>query len=180
MDRIDVSLLSAPLRGLNLPAGSLGEVLARESGPTLLAFVRHFGCVFCREMLKDIRAAKSADASYPAVVVFGQGTVEESREFFARYWPDVPAVADPEKKFYDGFGLQQGSAFQMFGPRVWACGLRATVKGNFIGKPIGDPWTMPGAFLASPTGELLWKHTAAHAGDHPDWKNLRTLAAASS
>jgi hypothetical protein len=179
MSRIEPATLDLPLSGLNLPADTLGRVLAMSSR-TLLVFVRHYGCLFCREMLKDLRAVRAADAGYPSVVVFGQGDLDESSKFFDKFWPDVPVVCDPAKRFYDAFGLGQGSAYQMFGPRVWACGIRAAVKGNLVGKPVGDPWTMPGVFLASADGELLWKHEFAHAGDHPDWRLLARVGSAAA
>jgi hypothetical protein len=57
---------------------------------------------------------------------------------------------------------------QTFGIQVWTCHFRAFKKGNFIGKPIGDPWIMPGAFLVQ-GGEILWRHHFRHQGDSPDW-----------
>jgi hypothetical protein len=56
----------------------------------------------------------------------------------------------------------------MVGIQVWTCSFRAMAKGNFIGKPVGDPWIMPGVFLVH-ENEILWSHHFRHQGDHPDW-----------
>jgi hypothetical protein len=59
----------------------------------------------------------------------------------------------------------------MFGPGVWLAGARAALKGNTVGKPVGDPWTMPGLFLLKGDA-ILWRHTFRHAGDHPDFARI--------
>ncbi len=91
--------------------------------------------------------------------------------FFRKLWPGARAVSDLDKLFYDAFGIQRGGWREMFGPTVWACGVRATAKGNFIGKKTGDPWVMPGLFLVR-AGRVLWTHEFRHAGDHPDFLRI--------
>jgi hypothetical protein len=80
-------------------------------------------------------------------------------------------VADASKRFYNAFGIGQGSAREMFGLGVWVAGARAVLKGNAAGKIIGDPWTMPGLFLVE-RDTILWQHTFLHAGDHPDFAGI--------
>ena len=63
---------------------------------------------------------------------------------------------------------------EMFGPEVWACGVRAARKGHFIGAPVGDPWIMPGLFLVQEE-HILWQHDYRHAGDHPDFAGVGRL-----
>lgn len=166
-------ILNQTIVGLRLPqtdptatqAPTLANVLAR---PTLLVFLRHFGCVFCREMIHDLKRVRQRTPAYPPVVFFAQATIEEAEKFFARHDPAATVICDPGKRFYHAFDLKPGTAKQMFGPAVWTCGLRATLKGNTIGLPVGDVWTMPGVFLVSAAG-IHWKHTFLHAGDHPNF-----------
>lgn len=163
---------TTPLSGLHLQGDTLAEHLQnRSDGPQLLVFVRHFGCIFCREMVADLRKATRKNPQYPAVTLFYQGTIEEGRRFFRNLWPGVPAVADKPKYFYNAFGLNRGGTREMFGPKVWACGVRAAAKGYFIGKPVGDPWVMPGLFLVQGR-EIRWQYDFAHAGDHPNFSRL--------
>jgi hypothetical protein len=109
-----------------------------------------------------------------------QGGVTEGVAFFGRYWPEARAVADAHRRLYAAFGIGPGGAREMFGPGVWLAGARAVLKGNVVGMPVGNPWTMPGLFLVKGDA-ILWRHRFRHAGDHPDFARipdvLRTLGA---
>jgi hypothetical protein len=172
MQRIPDDLLDRTSPGLRLPGPSLRASLDATS-PTLLVFLRHFGCIFCREMVRDVLKASRA-SGYPPVLFFAQAAVDQAQRFFDKYGPEARVVCDPDKTFYDAFELQHGSMTEMFGPRVWACAMRAMTKGNSVGvgSVIGDPWTMPGVFLVEPDGTVAWRHHFAHAGDHPDWNAI--------
>ena len=102
------------------------------------------------------------------------GSVAQGEEFFSRQDPDAVAIADPQGRLCRGFGLKRGTWGQMFGPEVWACGLHAGRKGHAIGRPVGDPWQMPGFSLVE--GEMIvWSYEARHAGDHPDFDRIAEL-----
>lgn len=122
--------------------------------------------MFCRETVQDVRGA-SEDPTFPSAILFFQGSREEGAAFFERFWPEARAVADPEKFFYDAFGIGRGRLGQLLGPRVIAAGLRAALKGNWIGRPVGDPRVMPGLLLVE-NDRITWRHDFEHAGDHPD------------
>ncbi len=118
-----------------------------------------------------MRHIASHDPDYPPILFFHQGTVADGRSFFDQMWPEARAVSDTSKKFYDAFGLKRGGLREMFGPQVLAKGLTSTLKGNNVGKPVGDPWLMPGVFLVH--GEqIVWQHRYDHAGDHPDFSRI--------
>jgi hypothetical protein len=65
-------------------------------------------------------------------------------------------------------GLRRATMNQLMGIQVWTCGFRALAKGHFMGKPVGDPYVMPGAFVVQ-GGDVLWCHIFAHQGDNPNW-----------
>jgi hypothetical protein len=167
-ERISADILAAPLEGLNLNGGTLADELGDR--PCVLVFLRHFGCMFCREMVRDVRGA-AEQPGYPPVLFFFQGSVDEGRTFFNEYHPDARAVADLPKKFYTALGLRRATLGQMIGIQVWTCGFRALAKGNFVGKVVGDPWIMPGVFLVH-GGDILWAHHFEHQADHPDWASI--------
>lgn len=60
---------------------------------------------------------------------------------------------------------------EIFGPEALACGLRATLKGNLAGVPVGDLWAMPGLFLVK-GDSVIWRHKFRHIGDHPDFASI--------
>ena len=173
MHDIEPGVWAWEVAGRNLDPGRLQRQLSPDA--TVLVFLRHLGCLFSTEMVKDLRQATLRDASYPPVLFFHLGTIAQGEQFFAPLWPEARAVADPDRRFYEAFGVKQGSVGQMFGPATVACGIRATLKGNFARKPIGDPWTMPGLFLVRGT-EVVWQHPFANAGDHPDFALLAQRA----
>ena len=105
------------------------------------------------------------------------GTNSEGRAFLDGYWPGARGIADPGKRLYEAFEVERGGLAEMFGPRTVACGIRATLKGNAIGRKHGDPWTLP-AFILAEGDRILWRHDGAHAGDHPDWNDLSERATA--
>lgn len=174
MDRIPAVLLDRFVTGVNLMPGSLRDQLGERA--TLLVFLRHFGCTFCRETVADLREA-AAEPGYPPVLFFFQGSPTEGRAFLRRYWPEVRAVADPDLVFYEAFGVQRGSLLQLFGPGVFRAGRRAHEKGHENGPRSGDIYRMPGAFLVQ-GDSVLWQHAYRHAGDHPDFRALADPAGA--
>jgi hypothetical protein len=89
---IPADILETPVEGLNLREGTLADQLG--DAPTLVVFLRHFGCAFCREAVSDLRKLSADQPGYPPVLFFFLGTVEEGREFFDRYWAEARAVAD--------------------------------------------------------------------------------------
>jgi hypothetical protein len=105
------------------------------------------------------------------VVLVHQGTVEEGDRFFAKFWPDAIAIADPERVLYTAFGLGPGTVGQVIGPRALLAAGRALLRGNLVGKPVGDVKVMPGAFLVEDKA-IAWSHDYAHSGDRPDFASL--------
>lgn len=98
MRTIDTTILTTPVTGLNLQAGTLEDQLGNT--PTLLVFLRHFGCIFCREMVRDLRQIAATNPSYLPILFFYQGNVADGKTFFNTFWPEARAVADESRTFY--------------------------------------------------------------------------------
>lgn len=127
--------------------------------------------MFCREMVAELRQVAADHPEYPDILIFAQGSVEQSRAFFAERWPEARAVADPRRKFYRAFGIGRGSLAQLASPGVLIAGARAVSKGHIQGQTVGDAATMPGLMLVQDNC-ILWQHHFKHAGDHPDWEKI--------
>lgn len=177
MERIPDEVLDRITTGVNLMPGNLRAQLGDE--PTLLVFLRHFGCSFCKETVSDLRAAAEAVPGYPAVLFFSQGSPREARAFLRTYWPGVRVVCDPDLAFYEAFGIGRGGLLEMFGPRALGAMRRAKTKGHDVGERSGDIWRMPGLFLVR-GARVLWSHDFRHAGDHPDFARVPEIARAAS
>ncbi|MBI4853456.1 MAG: AhpC/TSA family protein [Acidobacteria bacterium] len=105
------------------------------------------------------------------MLFFGQGSVLETKEFFDSFWPEARAVSDKEHIFYQSFGLKQATLSTMLTPIAWVRVAQTALKGNFVGKFVGDIWMMPGIFLIK-NENIIWQHDFQHAGDHPDFAKI--------
>ncbi len=175
METIPREVLARPVVGVGLSPGSLGDQLG--DGGTLLVFLRHFGCIFCKEAVADLREAAEAAPAYPEILFFTQGSPRESRAFL-REWPGARAVSDPELAFYEAFGIRRASLLEALGPAVFKARFRARAKGHANGPPDGDIWRMPGCLLVE-DDRIVWRFEAEHAADHPDFTTIPALLAAS-
>jgi hypothetical protein len=135
-------------------------------------FLRHFGCIFCRETLADLRALVERHPDFPRPLVFFHASPSEGRAFLRRDWPTLRAVSGPMTELYEAFGVERGGVLQMFGPEVWTARSRAARKGLANGPRTRDVWRMPGVFLVR-GGETVWAHEYRHAADHPDYARIR-------
>lgn len=180
MTRVPDATLSLPIVGLNLTGQTLADQLdaslAQAGGDfALLAFLRHYGCMFGREMVRDIRAAFGSIKGFPTPLFVGLGDADETRHYLTPTWPDAPIICDPDRVLFNAFELGRGSVLQMFGPSVWACHIRASFKGNFFGRIVGDPWIMPGLFVIDRARAIRYRHEFRHQGDHPVWSKLPAM-----
>lgn len=163
--RIPADVLDEPVAGVSLMPGTLRDQLGDAT--TLLVFLRHFGCVFCRETVAELRRA-SESGDFPPTLFFFQGTPTEGRAFLRRDWPTVRAVADPALRFYEAFGVERMGWLDMLRPGLWSAERRARAKGFEQGDRSGDIWRLPGVFLVRGDA-ILWAHEFRHAGDLPDF-----------
>lgn len=144
-----------------------------ETAPRLVVFLRHGGCIFCRETLGDLHKLRSAiEATGVKLAVVHMGMPDEGEELLARYQlQGVDAVSDPLRELYQAFDLKQGNFAQLFGPREFARGFVATLKGHLVGLFQGDALQLPGAFVVS-RGQVLRSFRHRSAGDRPDYVAL--------
>jgi hypothetical protein len=161
--------LAARVTGVGLSPGTLRDQLSEDV--TLFVFLRHFGCLFCREMVSDLRVAAESNVLFPDVLFFSQSNATEGRAFVRRYWPGARAVADPELEFYERFDIRRGGLIDALGPKVLHARARAREKGLTNGPASGDIWRMPGLF-AIRDERIIWAYEAGHAADHPDFHRI--------
>lgn len=154
--------------------GDRVAVLSRRD-PLLLVFLRHTGCVFCREALADIatRRAGIEAGGVRIALVHMDNDDERARLVFANHQlADLPRIADPQRELYRAFGLGRGQLGQLFGWRVLRRGLDALVRGRHsVGALVGDGFQMPGVFLIV-NGEVVRSFVHQTAADRPDYSDL--------
>lgn len=140
----------------------------------LLVFLRHFGCTFCREALKDLSSKKESYEKDGVHLIFvHMADPAEAESYFLKYHlENAEHVSDPECRFYSSLGLGKGSFSQLFGLRVMMRGVEAgIINGHGIGRQIGDGFQMPGVFLVQ-NGIIRERFVHQFASDRPDYDEL--------
>jgi hypothetical protein len=100
------------------------------------------------------------------------GTDEQAAELFSKFGlGDVARFSDPKAELYAEYHLGRGGAREIFAPRVVGRALGALFRGHGVGKPVGDPRQMPGAFLLE-KGEIKRAFRPEKVSDRPDYEAL--------
>lgn len=151
-----------------------------EEQPVLLVFLRFFGCSFCREAISDIsRVRKKLESQgFRIVFVHMASDSELAEKFFKKYklFP-VDHISDPEKKFYQAFGLSRGTPQQLFGLMNWIRGFQASVleghgaTASFNAEELGDGFQMPGVFVLH-RGKVRNSFVHRFPYDRPDYEEI--------
>lgn len=156
--------MRAPQRDIQLSTGETAS-LARlyEDRKLVLVFLRHLGCVFCRQHVAQLRVHSALNIAFVAMA-----GPEETEAFRQKMRSPHRFICDADRELYRDFGLGRGEGKQIYSPKVFARGFGATLRGHMVGLPIGDPWQMPGVFLIEPDGEISWEYRSVDASDNPN------------
>jgi peroxiredoxin len=150
---------------------TLGELSSKSK--CLVVFLRHAGCIFCREAISDLAKVKTTlDSQGVTVVLVFQGDSERIQSLLQKYsLSGVLLISDPERILYNAFELRRGSLSQLFGLKVWLRGFQAMLAGHGVGALDGDGFQMPGAFVVKDKAIVrAFRHAAA--SDRPDYCGL--------
>lgn len=142
--------------------------------PILLVFLRQFGCPFCRETMTDIaEQRRSIEAKGIGMVLVHMTSECYAQKILSVYeLEDLPRVSDPEQVFYESFGLERGSIWQVFGLKTWVRMMGVSLlNGHLIGKAKGDQYQMPGVFLLE-DGQVLDSYKHRNASDRPSYEAM--------
>lgn len=145
-----------------------------DAKPVMLVFLRHFGCTFCRETLRELNDhLEGIHHSGKELVVVHMSDPGTAGKFLHRYGlDDVHHISDPNRDLYRYFGLQRGFLGQVMGLKNWARYISAGLKRkNLMGKPRGDIFQMPGIFLYY-KGKIKMKYLHHSAADQPDYEKI--------
>ncbi|MCA9189753.1 MAG: hypothetical protein KDA99_29220, partial [Planctomycetales bacterium] len=141
--------------------------------PTLVVFLRHAGCTFCREALDDLARlthAKTADQFHLAIVHMGNpmaGTMM-LRRYDLR---EAHQYSDPKCAMYEAFDLGRGRLHQLISPTVVLRGILSLLHGNGLGPIAGDGFRLPGVFLLQ-DGRVTYAYRAGRASDRPIYDEI--------
>lgn len=149
-------------------------VQASSEQPVLLVFLRHFGCVFCKEAMIDIGKKKDEwEQKNIKVILVHMSDFETAEKYFKKFdIAGIENISDPSCSLYASFGLGKGSVSQLFGLKNFMRGFETTFKGIPISlRQIGDGFQMPGVFLIR-NGVVMDSYLHSSAADRPDYESL--------
>ena len=151
-----------------------GESLAAlaQSGRTLIVFLRHGGCTFCRETLDDVRKDRTRiERDGVRIVLVHMMEDGNARELFVRYGlDDLSRISDPRQELYRAFGLQRAGWTQLLNGQLWLRGLLGFSR-HGAGTPEGDTRQLAGVFLVE-DGIVIAGFRHRSAADRPDYTEL--------
>lgn len=140
-----------------------------HSAPTLLVFLRHFGCIFCRELLGKLNEHQSAiSAAGLKVALIGLGNPEQAQQVCGQLVPGALCLSNPSASAYTAFGFKRGGLLQLAGPQVMSAAVRAARSGYVQGETTGDIAVLGGLFIIDPPGRIRHAYYSRYAGDNPD------------
>ena len=157
---------------------SLWEISSRT--PTLVVFLRHSGCTFCRASLAELkRHRREIERTGTAIAVVHMGSPMDGTLLLEKYGLDgVHRFSDPHCSLYRAFGLVRGEFRHLFSAGVIARGMKAFWQGHGIGLLHGDGFRMPGAFLIA-DGQIIEAHRSTTADEAPNYLAMARRAARS-
>ncbi len=177
---MNASIQSA-LRDMTIQDGSKLADLSAEQR-VLIVFLRHFGCIFCMEAMRDIALErKEIESRGVMICLVHMAEPEVAEEFFVEYnLEGINHVSDPDCKYYEQFGLLKGNFNQLFGLKVWLRTAQLTLSElrKMKRKKIGDGFQMPGVYLVR-NGQILEQYIHSKASDRPDYTMLTNCCLAS-
>lgn len=173
MDRVPsvaAALGRLPLVGLDGVERPAAELWAERTAA--IVWLRHFGCVFCRELAVRLAPAEPRVAARGGRLVFvGHGSVDDARAFAAEFHVGVPLFVDPTRRTYTAVGFVHG-VLSSVDPRIVPRAAELLRAGFHQGRTMGDAFQQGGAAVLTPTGETRFVYVNRHAADTVDVEAL--------
>ncbi|HEX6460263.1 MAG TPA: peroxiredoxin-like family protein [Thermoleophilaceae bacterium] len=155
--------------------------------PAVLVFLRHFGCVFCRQLAVDIHNHRhDFEEADVELAVIGFGTPEMAREFLHKQNVDLRLLLDPDRKVYELAGAKVATLSEVIGPlQIWR-GLVATIgsrirQGSIAvnqGRIRTHAAQLGGALVIAPDGSVRYAYLSEGSGDNPSAREVLAAARA--
>lgn len=138
--------------------------------PVMLVFLRHTGCMFCREALQDISRVRSKLEGKGVKIVLVNLSDEDSLiSLLEKYnLQDLMVIQDKERRLYQYFKLNEFRAIQLLNPKIIFRGIGALMNKNFQSKPTGVAKQLSGMFLIY-EGKVIKTFYQVLPSDRPDY-----------
>jgi peroxiredoxin len=166
-ERMDLRALSdTKLQDANGETHRLGEYW--EDKPVVLVFLRHFGCLLCREHASQLSEAyDDVQARGGDVVAIGTGDRRYAADFIAQEHIRFPVLVDDDAQAATAATIKRKDMLTLiFGPGSVKGMWRAHRSGHRV-KKAGKRVNQLGAtFVVGPGDEILYEYRDHDSGDH--------------
>lgn len=147
----------------------------------VVAFARHFGCVFCRKRADYLATAMDKlEAAGVALVIIGPGSVDQAKVFAEQTKFKGEVYADPSHSSYEAFNFVSG-ILTTFTPKAGLKIIQLYMEGYRQDWELSfdkdtrtrGGWQQGGIVVAGPgKSNILYVHKDKEAGDDPDIKDI--------
>lgn len=132
----------------------------------VLVFVRHFGCIHCRDhVVQLLRSIDSFHEAGAELIVIGSGSPSFIEGFREHTDYTGPLYTDPSLDVFKEAELKRSVA-RTLDPRSLGKAFKALVDGQRQGRTQGDQWQQGGVLVIAPDGAIKYHHASERPGDN--------------
>ena len=153
------------------PDSPLGEFVKRT--PTLVVFLRHFGCTFCRQTMAEVGELRpQIEATRTQIAFVHPESPDVAPPWLAKFGlSGVFQLSDPALKHYLAFGLGNMRMSALLSPTVVVRGAAAAMSYGFGYQPPGLLRQLGGVFVVQ-EDQVLASFRHQSSADRPDYLEL--------
>ena len=144
-----------------------------EERPVALVFLRHLGCIFCREQVGTLRDALG-DENVVFVTMSAPALTDKFRRLL--HTPHT-FVCDPDRRLYEAFHVERGSPRDYFSLDVVRRTLEAYRKGYRNSLTFDDQLQNGGTYVIDRGGNVLASFPSDDLSDMPSPDVIRAALA---
>jgi peroxiredoxin len=145
----------------------LGDLWAEQ--PQVVLFLRHFGCVTCRERAGQVRDRYDEIlATGAGVTAIGTGGRRYAQAFIEDESVPFAVLLDEDGTAAEIVGTGTLGIGALAKPGAWAAGARSTLGGHRQRKTGRRPRQLGATLVIAPGDDLLYAEFEEYAGDHAD------------
>ena len=162
--------LAAALANVALPDPDgtplrLGELWA--ASPAVVVFLRHYGCIFCREHVAQLAEREEAFRQAGArLAAIGLGDRAHARAFREETGIRFPLLVDEERRAYRIARLRSASLLHLFYRENAAARRHARAAGHRQHRLGKHPLQLGGSFVFGPGDVVRFAHVSGTFGEN--------------
>lgn len=163
-----------PLPGVDLERadGSAAKLSEFVKGPTIIAIVRYYGCMPCRDFLLALEEQRrSAAAAGISMVGVGKAADYQAEWLMSSAGIGYELLVDPEENIYRALELGHFPWWRMLAPTTARNYLRALRRAR-QGRITNHALQAPGVVAVDPDMRLTFVHRGETLGDYPDARDV--------